>query len=93
MFLAQIIELPPELQLIIQSYYFRLLRRKRFKVTKTKIQNELYFWLHIEPRYDIDSRTLPYVSFTDFESCQTPIGLKRLPRSAHILIPNILFII
>jgi len=86
--IASIIDLPPEIQLIIQRKYYLLLWKQKFKSVRSVISTKLYFWMHKEGMYNIDSRSLPYMRFSQFHPRVTPVGILRLPRAAHIILPN-----
>ena len=83
---VDLICLPPEIRLIIQRYYKRLLHQQKFMSIKRQIQNGLYFWMHLEGMYHMDYRVLPYVTFKLFRPLRTPQGIKRLPRVTTLLI-------
>jgi len=91
--ISLVIDLPPEIQLIIQRHYKDLLVRTKFIAIRKKLQHTLYFWMHLEGMYNIDYRSLPFLHFKIFRPRRTPLGIKLLPRAASILIPGTLLLI
>lgn len=86
--ITSIIDLPPEIQLIIHRQYYLLLWKQKYNSIHKTITKKLYFWMHLEGMYNIDSRSLPYMRFSQFHPRSTPVGILRLPRAAHIILPN-----
>lgn len=91
--ISSIIQLPPEIQIIIQKHYKQLLRRQKYLNIKNQILKKLYFWMHLEGMYNIDYRSLRSMAFTMFRPRLTPVGIMYLPRAATILIPNTFLIL